>query len=264
MKVRSLRLLPASLCRALERETLALCEAWCRDWGVPDGAVAVGAAPPAAGPAGGGAAWRQGRRNGAAALWMDWDGGFASQVQGLMFASDARAGALAVHPAVVAPALAAAATDALIAALGERLLGAAAATPCLPGEQPDAEWLPMSGALVVSVRLGGEVLSCLLNDAAVQGWGTQGASGGSAAAAPPLAPVEVRGALAPVPVALPVAFQAVDVDLGNLLTAAVGDVIRLGAALDAPLQLQAPDGRNLLPAYLGRIGDSIAIEIAPR
>jgi flagellar motor switch protein FliM len=65
-------------------------------------------------------------------------------------------------------------------------------------------------------------------------------------------------------VALPVAFQAVDVDLGNLLTAAVGDVIRLGAALDAPLQLQAPDGRSLLPAYLGRIGDSIAIEIAPR
>jgi hypothetical protein len=174
MKVRSLRLLPASLCRALERETLALCEAWCRDWGVPDGAVAVGAAPPAAGPAGGGAAWRQGRRNGAAALWMDWDGGFASQVQGLMFASDARAGALAVHPAVVAPALAAAATDALIAALGERLLGAAAATSCLPGEQPDAERLPMSGALVVSVMLGGEVLSCLLNDAAVQGWGTPG------------------------------------------------------------------------------------------
>lgn len=259
MGIRRLRVAGARQRRELEQEGRAACATWCEEWGLSPDELTIEVAVPSDVRTDAPQNWGRGWRRGAAMVWMTWDAGCAVQLQELMFDGDTQLGRLAVHPARLAPALAAEALDALIACLADALLGGAANAPCLPGEQPEDEWRPLSGALIMLIRIGRCILSCLLNDEAVQ---ARVPSAAEVASMPPLAPVELRTALSSLPVTLPVVLASVDVDLGRLMTAAVGDVIRLGVGLDDPLQVRTPDDRPLLAGFLGCVDAHIAVELA--
>lgn len=264
MHVRPLRLLGASRLAALDAALAADVAAWAADWGVDTEVVAH--ACTAAGEAGIRAGhWRQGWRAGEAAAWLDWPAHVGVEIERAMFAQgQLLAPAQASEPAL-APAAAGAALDALLALLADRVCGAS--TPAQtraamsPGQQPEREWLPLSGAVVLQVSIGGAALSCLLNADAVQGL-TGGGASGQGQALPGLAALKVSEALGPVPLALPVRLGTVDVDLASLMTVGIGDVIRLDVALDRLLEVSTPDGKPLFAAHLGRSGDQVAIEVA--
>lgn len=255
MAVRPLRLIGANLLGVLDSAAAAAVSGWGADWGV---AVAACACAPVA-RADSERLWRQGWRVGAAAVWVDWSAELAGEIERALFAPGGMHADGAGAAAVLAPAVAADAVDALLDCLATLALGSDARIACLPGEQPEQAGAPMSGALVLSVRFGTRELACLLNDAAVQAWATR--AGVYPAPLPALAALDLREAAGALTLALPVKLGGVDVNLASLMTVAVGDVIRLDMSLDQPLQVHSPDGRPLFSAHLGRSGSQVAVEL---
>lgn len=260
MNVRPLRLLGASWLAAVDAVIEAAVAAWAAEWGIGADGIACTSSPACeAGTRVG--HWRHGWRAGEAAAWVDWPAHIGVEIERAMFAQgQLLAPAQAGEPAL-APAAAGAALDALLALLAERICPAQPRDPMLPGQQPEREWLPLSGAILLEVDIGGAALSCLLNADAVHT-----CAGGTPPrqdqALPRLAALKVSDALGPVPLALPVKLGTVDVDLASLMTVGIGDVIRLDVALDRRLEVSTPDGKPLFAAHLGRSGDQVAIEVA--
>jgi hypothetical protein len=260
MEARPLRLLGASLLSALAAACAAAVDAWVADWGIAaDGvACACAAADQAtARPE----RWRQGWRADGGMIWTAWTPTLAADIGHAMFAHGQLVAPPQADEPALAPTAAAAALDALLALLAERICGVGPREPALPGQQPADAYLPLSGAVQLEVALGRGTLYCLLDAAAVQAWSGRAALGPSPAL-PRLGTLKLRDALGAVPLALPVRLGSVAVDLASLMTVGIGDVIRLDVALDRRLEVTTPDGKPLFAAHLGRSGEQVAVELA--
>lgn len=230
---------------------------WCADWGVERSEVVLevmraweGTGRLPAVPA-----WRQPWCSGECTLQVAWPDAMPGQMQQLMFGAEQRTG-----PGPVAQAAGDAALLALARALAEAfIVDGAYDAPAAP--PPSHTWLHASGALLVVLQVGHMACVAVLNHAGT----ARLARGVVPAASLPLAPVDMAALLAPVPVCLPVQLGAARVDLGSLARLEPGDVIRIGAAADHPLHLHAPGspGAVLFDGYLGKVGHTMALELAP-
>lgn len=183
-----------------------------------------------------------------------WHPDSAGALQDLMFSPDASLGALEM--AQLAPAAGRAAR----AALAEALLGAALphAAESAAGEEPARHLFERgAGAIVVSIRIGHQVSCLLLNHACVDALSSPAAG----TALPALQPVDYRHAVATTDVLLALGVGRARVGLGQLMTLAVGDVIRLETPLDQALALNLPSGAVLLNGYIGQVGGQVAVEL---
>jgi flagellar motor switch/type III secretory pathway protein FliN len=178
-------------------------------------------------------------------------------------------------------AIADAAGEQALASLVERIGGLLSAEPTA---SPDGgAWVAQalvhgSGAVLASIGFMEQKLSCLMDPAAVGA--LPAASAASAASAAPAAPAasaaqpapptgglgkaNLARALGGVSVSLPVIVGEAEVDLANLASLAVGDVIRLDAPIEKPLAVRTADGESLFEVFLGRIGRDVAVEVVGR
>lgn len=115
-----------------------------------------------------------------------------------------------------------------------------------------------SGAMLVGVSLGGQTLEWLIADPA--SW--LGAPPPAKLALPPLEPRS--RALGKQAVTLQVEAGRAQVLLGQLLTLAVGDVVRLDHSIDAPLPVYAPQGEHVFDGYPGKLDETMALEVVAR
>ena len=251
MALRAFRLLPASRLRALEallRQGLA---PWADTWGVPLDALRIEAQPASARPSLLAQVWREALECDGRRLWTAWQDDLASQLRALMFPSPPHG----THGrAPIAESVAAEALGGLAGGLRLLLGGPTAAT--LPSA-PASELVPGSGAVLLTLALAKAHCQIVLNHAAVE------------ALVPmtpvPLAPpvqVDPVALLAQAPVSLQVLVGTATAPLSEWLGLAVGDVVRLRSHLDSPATLcLAHGGAAIGAAYLGRMGDQVAIEL---
>lgn len=249
------RLVGASALRAVQAALARASSAWAAEWGVDQALMAVAVERPwEAAPAARTASWTHGGQSGGRNCWFACSDAFRDLLQMAMFgAADAPAPA---GKAALAPAGACQAGQALLDMLGRA--GLASQQAMLAGQGPEVPaqcWQRGGGALLAHVAVGGQVLRVLLDSAAVQ------AVQRPPAALPDLPPADLSAALARVPVTLQLCAGAARVGLGSLMSLSPGDVLRLASASDAPLSLRTMAGKAMLGAYLGRCGDSVAVEL---
>lgn len=128
-------------------------------------------------------------------------------------------------------------------------------------------WRRWSGAVVVAAPWFGTTLHLLLDTGAVHGLlRSANLRRPQHAAAKRTMPVPVLHALAKAPVRLEVRLAPLDIDLGSLVSLGLGDVLRLGHAVDEPLHVVAPgsptDADPLCHGWLGERGPRVALELA--
>lgn len=241
-------LLPGrSVTTGLAQRALAALESWACDWAaLPDHAVTCGDACEAA-PATLDTAWQ--RRVLAAGadvfIALPWDG--QRWMEQLVFSLDDGAPASPLAAAVAVDAL-----DALAAQLVEALTGQVSK----PGERaaPAPALLRRgAGTILCTVQLGTRTLRLLVPA------GAYGAATPTARTGEPVVPL--RRALAALPVPLTVELCRAELTLGYLRTLALGDVLALPMALDAPLHVHGPDAAPLCAAHLGSVDGRRAVEL---
>lgn len=256
MTARPYVLLGASVLDQVRAALEAALAQWCGQWGVAPSVAqttctracevkAVQLAP----------AWRQLRRRDDAALYLGWSADLPAELERLLFAPDRQASE--------SSALALAGAQQALAELAQALAGAPGMGACAPQEGSAAAELQGtgSGALAVQIRFGSAVCVCVLDDGAVR---SVLALAGHRAPAPlpPLVPVHLPAALGQVALRVPVVIGAAAVELGSLVTLAVGDIVRLDSLVEQPLSISGPDGRRWFHGHLGTVEASLAIEIA--
>lgn len=225
---------------------------WAAAWGLPAPVLrAERACDAVPAPA---ARW-SGRHAGGRTLWFACHAEWQTELQRMLFAPDGSLGPQEPLVPRLASAAAGQAAEALERALALCLLGAdAAALDRVPDNTVLARG---SGAIVIYLQLGRLEGRVLLDAACVQALCPQ-----PAPVLPALARVDRYAALAATPLALRLTVGAARVGLASLMSLEAGDVIRLDRAIDAPATLALPSGDTVFRAYLGRIGDSIAVELA--
>lgn len=257
MQVRNFTLLGAAQLEAVRARAALAVAAWAGQWGV-DPALPVVACERAA-PHLAGAPWDQCRHAGAGRLWLACPDGMQQAVQQALFGADAALAGRAGAPQL-APLAAERALEALTTALGTALLGQDQARSL--AEQPASHHLARgAGTLLVTISIGAADWRCLLDAASVA---LLAPAAGQAQARAPLAPFNYLKALHATPVSLPVRLGQAELGLSALMSVAVGDVIRLDCAVDAPVEVLGPHGGPLFRAYLGQTQGMVAIDIDGR
>jgi hypothetical protein len=240
--------------RSIQATLTRAATVWAAEWGVAPEQLKVSVerawegAPVAAGPV-----WRHSAQAGGRGAWFGCSAEFDTELQQAIF------GLPEAEPANLAPTGARQALEALLDALaGAALAGQQSVTRNLAIEVPAGTLRRGGGAVVAQIACGRQHCWVLLDSAAVRALHLP------PAALPALAPVDYRASVAMTPVALQLRIGAAKVGLGSLLSLSVGDVIRLDARHDAPVALRTLAGSVLLDAYLGRSGDSVAVELVQR
>ena len=122
-----------------------------------------------------------------------------------------------------------------------------------------------AGSIIVRASAGTHTLNLLLDSASVASLLTRNGIAASAAAPAALAKrVDYLHVLRALPLRLTVQAGSVQLGLGSLASVGVGDVIRLDAAIDAPVAVLGSDGQALLHAYLGQSDGQVALELSGR
>jgi hypothetical protein len=241
-------LLPGrSVTTALAQRALAALESWARDWAaLPDHAVtcvdACEAAPPALDTA-----WKR-RTFGAGFdvyIALPWDG--QRWMEQLVFGLDDGAPASPLAGGVAAGALEALATQLVDALTGQ------ASTPAERAAPAPALLRRGAGTILCTIQLGARTVRVLAPA------GAYAAPAPTARAGQPVVPL--RRALAALPVPLTVELCRAELTLGYLRTLALGDVLALPMALDAPLHVHGPDAAPLCAAHLGSVDGRRAVEL---
>ena len=231
----------------LARRALAALESWARDWAaLPDHAVACADACDAA-PAALDTAWQR-RTLGAGLdvfIALPWDG--QHWMEQLVFGLDEGAPASPLAGGVAARAL-----EALAAQLVDALTGRTS-TPAERVTPAPALLRRGAGTILCTIQLGARTLRVLVPA------GAYAASTSTARAGEPVVPL--RQALAALPVPLTVELCRAELTLGYLRTLALGDVLALPMALDAPLRVHGPDAAPLCAAHLGSADGRRAVEL---
>jgi flagellar motor switch/type III secretory pathway protein FliN len=241
-------LLPGrAITTGLAQRALAALESWARGWAaLPDHAVTCGDACEAA-PAALDTAWQ--RRTLAAGLEvfvaLPWDG--QHWMEQLVFGLDDGTPA-----SPLAGGVAAAALEALAAQLVDALTSQAS-TPAERAAPAPALLRRGAGTILCTIQLGARTLRVLVPA------GAYATPARKARAGEPVVPL--RQALAALPVPLTVELCRAELTLGYLRTLALGDVLALPMALDAPLHVHGPDAAPLCAAHLGTIDGRRAVEL---
>ena len=258
MKVRTFALLGSSVLETVRHKLMATVEQWRSDWGLErlELDVECGRAWEAA-PISSSVPWQHTCAAGDKEVWLAWQPELVRYVQRHVFPPDQR------HAVSMkgGGSMAADGAEQAVRRLSAQI-AAAAGVPETSGRSasvmtPDAAMTSDgSGAVTVRIWLGEQPIHCLLNHACVREIGRMQHG------APSLA--GVVGDLSKVPVTLPIELGQAEVEIGSLLTLAVGDVIRLNTSVDKPLTVRGPGGKALFNAHLGIVGQQVAIEIAGR
>lgn len=151
---------------------------------------------------------------------------------------------------------------ALQALLDEATANAARAMP----DSPSDPWQRWSGAVVVDVPWFGASWRLLIDAAAVRGLPQLSKQRRpEPAGIDREAPMPVLRALGRTPVRLQVRLAPVDIDFGSLISLNIGDVLRVGHAVDEPVHVGAPgspiDATPLCHGWLGARDERVAIEL---
>jgi hypothetical protein len=264
MEVRDFRLLGAATLDAVRARAAVAVAAWAGQWGVAADACQVLCARPGSELAGVAweARWEARWETGSRQLWLAFPPALQQSLQRAMFGRDDRPAGFGAAPGQLAALAAERAADALGAALAGALLDADGGQCVQSGAptQPPAHLLARgAGTLCVTVAVGAARCRILLDGASVAAFVPA-----AVPAREPLAPVALLKALHATPVRLAVRLGQAELGLSALMSVAVGDVIRLGRAADAPVEVLAPDGGALLRAYPGQTQGMVAIEIDGR
>jgi flagellar motor switch/type III secretory pathway protein FliN len=257
MPVRPFVLLAGSRLRAIRVRLSTLLEGWCADWGLDPAMFVVDCQRAWEMPALANWAWQSGYGGGTMA-WQAHPAGFERQVLDGMFAPDKTD----LRPPAIGIAVAAAqqATQDLAVRVAQRMLPG----PEMAGAplQPAARCFDYaSGAIVMTVVICGQSMTWLCPHACLSAAeGEPGQVGVAEANLPPLS--RRQHASGNVALRLTVEAGQADLSVGNLLTLAVGDVIRLNRSIDAPLAVCGPGGQRLFDGHLGKAGDVMALEVA--
>ncbi len=241
---------------------------WAADWGIASSQIALAVARASDGegvgmPGHTGAPqWRRQVQAGNCTVWLACDSGTMALQKAIFGAPFAVAASSA--PAGLAAAGADEALGELLGALTRAALGMPSeirgsddgrVDNCADGV-PAHVWKRGSGAALATVTIEHWSCSVLLDGTALAALLPR------AAALPGLGAVDYGACMAQVPVALELVAGGARVSLGSLLALSEGDVIGLGNRSDAPLTLRSPAGRSVLNGYLGRRGETIAIELS--
>jgi hypothetical protein len=259
MQATPFTLVAGSLLDAAQAALTPLVAAWARQWGLPADACSVSVLRAWDGvPAKSAGAWSACSGKGEGAAWLFVPAELCPALERSLFAPDGTYAPQGEGQASVAPAAARRACEALQDVLVQAVLPAALRAP---GEAPAALWHRGSGAALVSVSVGKQACQVLLNGPALR------ALQGKAAPLSPLpalTTVDYRQAVGSTPVVLQLTIGAAQVSLGSLMSLAVGDVVRLDAGADAPVSMSTLGGTPVFDAYLGKVGDQVAVEAVIR
>ncbi len=228
---------------------------WAADWGVDPTQVGVSATrawetvPASQGWTGNAEA--EGRR-----VWFAYTEALVSEVEKAVFGSSADGSMVRSGRAILALCGAIQARTELVDAMVRVAVTAGYAAPTSgSGAIPGTVWKRGSGAVLVQVDIGGQQCRVLLDGSAVR------ALQAPTAALPALKAVDYGAAVADVPVVLQLRIGGARVGLGSLLSVAEGDVIALSAPTDVPASLSIGGGEPVLRAFMGRCGDTMAVEL---
>jgi flagellar motor switch/type III secretory pathway protein FliN len=241
-------LLKRSRANQLSQRALAALGDWAAGWApLPDHAVACSDAceAPAASME---QAWSRRVLVDGAEVWaaLPWDA--QRWMEQLVFGLDDGAPHSPLAGTVAADAMEALQGQLIEALTGQTSMPAQASAP------PPAVLRRGAGAILCTLQLGARTVRLLVPAAA------QGAAAPTKRAATPVAPL--RDALAALPVPLTVELCRAELTLGYLRTLAVGDVLALPMALDAPLQVRGPGATPLCTAHLGAADGHRAVEMS--
>lgn len=117
---------------------------------------------------------------------------------------------------------------------------------------------PASGAVLIQIQFGDRPIAILMNHTCLTSivpeeplvFGTT----------TPL--ITLSQALTDVPVVLPIEIGRVELDVASLISLGIGDVVRLPASVDEPLEIRNENGTALFNAYLGKRDGLVALEVA--
>ncbi|MFZ6646127.1 FliM/FliN family flagellar motor switch protein [Undibacterium sp. TJN25] len=260
MNVSPFALLSSSVLEAVAQKVAAVVKSWAVSWGVDTLQVDTSCERVWESNAQRIAEWPLQYRMGAQAIWISHAADLGKYLQRQMFPTDTRHGPMTGLQSVIAVE----AGQAALEALGKRMAIEAGISSAMHQSEENSapgpgEFRYGCGGVLIHVRLGDLSISVLLNHACVDAVGDK---------MPVAKDVSARGdlmeALGKVPVTLSVSAGQVEIDITQLMTLGIGDVICLPSSVDRPIEILGPDKQPLFAGYLGLSGDSVAIEVVRR
>lgn len=229
---------------------------WCAAWGVSREALQVDC----------GRAWEMNARVRAALMvterrggrWMTWSGESLPHLQDAIFPPQSGTFASAEPASAIANGVAQNAATALRACMAKALAPGVPDSEVMREAPPPSLFQTGSGAVCIALSIGKFTLRCVLDGATARALATPL----PAAKLAPLQRLDYRKALQTIAVSLPVDLGRADVELGSLMTLAVGDVIRLDRSAELPLAVRGAQGNILFSGYLGSHNGQLALTIA--
>lgn len=260
MKLRPFALLSASVLERTNRRLTEALEEWRTGWGLDMLDIRVECVRAwDAEPAQPALQWQRCYAQGKKSVWIAWQPEFFKYVQRHLFPPDQRH----VLRSESAISLASEGAEKALLACSGRIAGAAGfADMDMHGTDipPAAVFDRGSGAVFACIKVGEQSIACVLSYDCICAMSHSPAPQAAAA----LPRTDIGAALRRVPLALPIEIGQVEVEVGALMTLAVGDVIRLQASVDKPLTVYGPDRNALFDGYLGTVERNVALEVVRR
>jgi flagellar motor switch/type III secretory pathway protein FliN len=259
MRVLPFALLGASVIREVKHRMTDAITAWQSEWGLEQLDVSIEcvraweSSVQHQNPT-----WKERYDESGKSVWVAWQPDFPKYIQRQMFAPDQRHLMQPQNAMSIAFDMAEGSTLALADRMGGLFSSAMRAEESGAAICPDdSVFAVASGAVLVSARLGDHIVLCLLNHDCIKGMsGTTMPRMGD-----PIHKGSLNQALGKLGVTLPIELGQAEVDVGSLLTLAVGDVIRLRSSIDKPLTVYGPNREALFYGHLGTVDGNIAIEV---
>jgi len=259
MKVRPYALLGNALLARIERQVELVASTWSADWGFEPENVVV-SSQRAWEESSREEAWQQCYQQGEGCAWLSLSPEFLKAVQRQIFPADLRHAFQAGDTAPIATDGAKKAVAALADAIAQAFGFSSSLLNIDNDRKPAQELFEFaSGAILVVLKIGEQSIKSLLNYAGVEAQHRPVDSKPLAR----LPRVDLTKALSNAPISLKVSAGQVEVGVGNFMTLALGDVIRLPISIDKPLTVLGPDNGVLFGAHLGKQSQSMAIEVVP-
>ena len=260
MKVRPYALLGSALLGCIKKQVELVASTWSAEWGFVAADVAVSCQRSWEATLSREEVWQQSYRQGEGRARLSWSPGFPKTVQRQIFPADQRHAIQADDTAPIAADGAQKAVTALADAIAQTFGFSSSLLNTDNDCKPAQELFEFaSGAILVVLKIGEQSIKCLLNYAGVEAQHRPVDSNPLAR----LPRVDLTKALSATPISLKISAGQVEVGVGNFMTLALGDVIRLPISIDKPLNVLGPDNGILFGAHLGKQSQAMAIEVVP-
>jgi hypothetical protein len=257
MKASPFMLVGTSVLASIEAAILPVLRAWAGEWGIAVDAVTAKAQRAFEhGAPGERLAWSCFAAHDRHA-YLGWHPAATEGLCALLFPPDLAPGRHDAAMAQLAPAAAREAGEALASALANAAPGGAGRAPASRTAPDGALYARGAGAVVLSIAVGGARASLLLNGPCVHAL----AAPAGTPALPPLTRVDLHDVLSGTGVALDLTVGTARVGLNNLMSLAVGDVIRLDTSVEQPVAMRLASGAIVLNGYMGKSDGRLAVEL---